>query len=328
MSVGLARPWLLLALLALPLWWWWRSRRASAPAVVSDAAPFRAASSRAWLLRVPPACRSLAFTSLILAAAGPFRSGDQMRVSADGIAIVLALDVSSSMLAEDFAPNNRLAVAKEQARAFIRGRRADRIGLVTFAGEAITLVPVTLDYPTLDRAVDAIQVGTPALEDGTAIGSGLATSVARLRKVPGKSKVILLLTDGENNRGLIDPRTAAQTAEAFGIKVYTVGVGSDGEARIPTGRGLNGFRYEMLPVRIDEALLTEIAEQTGGQYFRAKDAQALGRIFQQIDRLERTEVEVVRYARRDERTTPFLVLGLGFLLLEVLLSGTVVVRVP
>lgn len=326
MTVGLARPWLLLALLALPFWWWWRSRRPTAPAVVSDVTPFRSGSSRTWLLRLPPACRSLAYTSLIVAAAGPFRSGDQTRVSADGIAIVLALDVSSSMLAEDFAPNNRLAVAKEQARAFIRGRRADRIGLVTFAGEAITVVPVTLDYPALERAVEGLEVGV--LEDGTAIGSGLATAVARLRKVPGKSKVILLLTDGENNRGLIDPRTAAQTAEAFGIRVYTVGVGSDGEARIPTGRGLNGFRYEMVPVRIDEALMTEIAEQTGGQYFRAKDAQSLGRIFQQIDRLERTEVEVVRYARRDERTTPFLVLGIGLLLLEVLLSGTVVVRVP
>src|SRR5213075_370362 len=143
---------------------------------------------------------------------------------------------------EDFAPSNRIEVAKRQAVGFIRGHEADRIGLVAFAGEALTQVPVTLDYPVIEQAVMDLRIGT--LEDGTAIGSGLATAVNRLRRVPSKSKVVLLLTDGENNRGAIDPRTAAEAAATLGVRVYTIGVGTEGEARIPTGRGLSGFRYE------------------------------------------------------------------------------------
>ena len=324
--IDLVRPWLLPLLLVLP-WWWWRRRRVPpATAIVSDTAPFVAATRGRWKLWLPPILRSLVITSLVIAAAGPFRRGDRTIVSADGIAIVIAMDVSSSMLAEDFTPANRMEVAKQQALAFVRGRTADRIGLVTFAGEALTQVPVTLDYPALERAIEAVRIGD--LEDGTAIGAGLATAVARLRKMPGKEKVILLLTDGENNRGLIDPRTAAQTAQVFGIKVYTIGVGTDGQARVPTGQGLNGFRYEMLPVRIDEVLLKEIANHTGGRYFRAKDAEALTRIFQQIDRLERTPVDVVRYTRHEERTRPFLAAALVLLAGELLLSATIVVRVP
>ncbi len=163
-------------------------------------------------------------------------------------------------------------------------------------------MPVTLDYPVIEQAVMDLKIGS--LEDGTAIGSGLATAVNRLRRAPDKSKVILLLTDGENNKGLIDPRTAAATAAAFGIKVYTIGVGTIGEAPIPTGRGLGGFRYELLPVRIDEPLLREIAAKTGGRYFRAKDSEALSRIFRQIDALEKTPIQVTRYTRYDEATRP------------------------
>ncbi len=324
--IGLTRPFLLLLLLAIPWWWWRRARLRPAAAVVSDLAPFLGARSGRWRLWLPPACRSLACAAFVLAAAGPYRRGDRTVINAEGISIVLAIDVSSSMLAEDFAPANRLEVAKRQATAFVRARTADRIGLVTFAGEALTQVPVTVDYATLERSIGALEVGL--LEDGTAIGSGLATAVARLRKLPGPDKVILLLTDGENNRGIIDPRTAARTAQAFGIRVYTVGVGTDGEARVPMSRSLNGFRYEVVPVRIDEELLTEIATETGGQYFRAKDAASLGRIFQQIDRLEKTAVDVVRYTRRDERTRPVLVLGLTLLAIELLLSSTIAVRVP
>jgi Ca-activated chloride channel family protein len=229
-------------------------------------------------------------------------------------------------LAEDFAPSNRLEVAKRQAVGFIRGRSADRIGLVAFAGEALTQVPVTLDYPVIEQAVMDLKIGS--LEDGTAIGSGLATAVNRLRRAPDKSKVVLLLTDGENNKGLIDPRTAAATAAAFGIKVYTIGVGTIGEAPIPTGRGLGGFRYELLPVRIDEPLLQEIAQKTGGRYFRAKDSEALSRIFRQIDALEKTPIQVTRYTRYDETTRPLILLGLAALGIELLLSTTLVVRVP
>lgn len=321
-----ARPWAFLLLLAIPAWWWWRRRLQVRTAPVSETRPFAEATRGRWRLLLPPVFRSVAWAALVGAVAGPYRRGDRTIVSADGIAIVVAIDVSSSMLAEDFAPSNRLTVAKQQADAFVRGRTADRIGLVTFAGEAITQVPVTLDYPSLLRSIAGLEVG--ALEDGTAIGSGLATAVARLRRVPGKEKVVLLLTDGENNRGLIDPRTAARTAEAFGVKVYTIGVGTEGEARVPLARGLNGWRYEVVPVRIDEELLTEIATRTGGQYFRAKDAEALGRIFRQIDRLERSRVDVVRYVRQEERTRPFLAAAIGFLLLELVLGGTAVVRIP
>lgn len=324
--IQFTRPLLLLLLLALP-WWWWRRTRLRMPvAIVSEVGPFARAVQRRWRLWIPPVLRSLAWAALIVAAAGPFRPGDRTLVTTDGVTIVIAIDVSSSMLAEDFAPANRLTVAKQQAASFIRGRSADRIGLVSFAGEALTLVPVTLDYPMLLRAIDNIETGQ--LEDGTAIGMGLATAVARLRKVPGKEKVVLLLTDGENNRGMIDPRTAAQAAEAFDIRIYSVGVGSEGEARVPLDRGLSGFRYEIMPVRIDEALLTEISEQTGGRYFRAKDAAGLANIFREIDRLERTPVETVRYRRQDERTRPFLLVAMLFLMVELAVGATLVVRVP
>jgi Ca-activated chloride channel family protein len=270
--------------------------------------------------------RAAALGALIIGAAGPRIGGDTVEVKKEGIAIVITIDISSSMLAEDFAPSNRLEVAKRQAVGFVRGRSADRIGLVAFAGEALTQVPVTLDYPVVEQAVMDLKIGS--LEDGTAIGSGLATAVNRLRRVPDKSKVVLLLTDGENNRGLIDPRTAAQTAAAFGIKVYTIGVGTIGEAPIPTGRGLGGFRYELLPVRIDEPLLKEIAGKTGGRYFRARDSEALSRIFRQIDALEKTPIQVTRYTRYDEATRPLILLGLSALALELLIGSTLVVRVP
>ncbi len=320
------RPWLLLLLLALPLWWWWR-RRAGPAASYSDVGIAGSAGRPAWWVRLPATLRSIAIASWIVAVAGPRIGGDRIELKKEGIAIVIVIDISSSMLAEDFAPSNRLEVAKRQAIAFIRGRSADRIGVVAFAGEALTQVPVTLDYPVVEQAVMDIKIGS--LEDGTAIGSGLAVAVNRLRRSPDKSKVILLLTDGENNKGLIDPRTAAATAGAYGIKVYTIGVGTEGEAPIPTGRGLGGgFRYEILPVKIDEVLLNEIATRTGGQYFRAKDSEALSRIFHQIDRLEKTPVSVTRYTRFDEATRPFVLAGLLALALELLLNATLVVRIP
>lgn len=321
-----ARPLILVLLLGIPLWIWWRRRRRPAAVVLADREVARQAAHSSWLVRLPPILRGLAAAALIVAGAGPRFKGDQTTIHKEGIAIVIAIDISSSMLAEDFAPSNRLEVAKRQAIGFIRGRDADRIGLVSFAGEALTQVPVTLDYPVLEQAVLDLRIGT--LEDGTAIGSGLATAVNRLRRVPARSRVVLLLTDGENNRGEIDPRTAAKAAAAFGVRVYTIGVGTEGEARIPTGRGLSGYRYEMLPVRIDEVLLQDIANQTGGRYFRAKDSDALSRIFTQIDQLERSQIEVVQYRSLDESTRPFVVTALAALALELLLAGTLVVRVP
>ena len=325
--MSFARPWLLILLLLALAFWWWRRRKAKSPAArYSDVTLPAEAVRRRWWVMLPPALRGLALVALVVAAAGPRVGGDTVEVKQEGIAIVITIDISSSMLAEDFAPSNRLEVAKRQAVGFIRGRSADRIGLVAFAGEALTQVPVTLDYPVIEQAVMDLRIGS--LEDGTAIGSGLATAVNRLRRAPDKSKVILLLTDGENNKGLIDPRTAAATAAAFGIKVYTIGVGTIGEAPIPTGRGLGGFRYELLPVRIDEPLLQEIAQKTGGRYFRAKDSEALSRIFRQIDALEKTPIQVTRYTRYDETTRPLILLGLGALALELLIATTLVVRVP
>jgi Ca-activated chloride channel family protein len=320
------RPWVLLLLLALPLWWWWR-RRIAPGAQYSDVSFAAAVARPTWWVRLPVWLRSLALGAWIVAAAGPRVGGDRVELKKEGIAIVISIDISSSMLAEDFAPSNRLEVAKRQAIAFVRGRQADRIGLVAFAGEALTQVPVTLDYAVVEQAILEMRIGS--LEDGTAIGSGLATAVNRLRRAPDKSKVVMLLTDGENNKGLIDPRTAAAAASAYGIKVYTIGVGTEGEAPIPTGRSLGGgFRYEVLPVKIDEELLTEIAKRTGGRYFRAKDSEALSRIFSEIDQLEKTPVSVTRYTQFDEATRPFLLVGLLALGLELLLNATLVVRVP
>lgn len=316
-----ARPWLLLLVLLVPAWLWWRSRRRPTPVRIADGVIAERAAGNAWVAHLPLWCRCLTLVALVLAAAGPRLPGDRTSVKRAGISIVITIDVSSSMLAEDFAPSNRLEVAKRQAIGFIRGREADRIGLVAFAGEALTQVPITLDYAVLERAVLDLRIG--ALDDGTAIGSGLATAVNRLRRVKSTSKVVLLLTDGENNRGAIDPRTAAEAAAAMGVKVYTIGVGTDGEARIPTGRGLSGYRYEMLPVRIDEALLTDIATKTGGRYFRAKDSDALSRIFTQIDRLERSEVETIRYRSADESTRPMLVVALTLLVAELLTAATI-----
>jgi len=323
--MSFARP-LLLLLLPLLAWWWWRRRRAGDAVRYSDVSLPAAVATKPWWTRLPPILRTVALGAFILGAAGPRLGGDTFEVKQEGISIVISIDISSSMLAEDFSPSNRLEVAKRQAVAFIRGRKADRIGVVAFAGEALTQVPLTLDYAVVEQAVGDLRIGV--LEDGTAIGSGLATAVNRLRRSPDKSKVILLLTDGVNNKGIIDPRTAASTAKAYGIRVYVVGVGTIGEAPMPTGRGVGGFRYEMMPVQIDEPLMREIAQQTGGRYFRATDAEALARIFQQIDQLEKTPIQIKRYARQDESTEPLIVAGLLALGLELLLATTVLVRLP
>ncbi|MFN8654099.1 MAG: VWA domain-containing protein, partial [Gemmatimonadales bacterium] len=306
--MSVARPWFLLLLLLPLLWWWWRRRQRPPATGYSDLRLINLVKEADWLARLPLACRLLAFLAWVLAAAGPRLGGAQVEMKKEGIAIVIAVDISSSMLAEDFSPSNRMEVAKQQATSFIKGRSADRIGVVAFAGEALTQVPITVDYPVLEQAVASLRIGM--LEDGTAIGTGLATAVNRLREAPGKSKVILLLTDGENNRGTVDPRTAAAAAAALGIRVYTIGVGTEGEAPVPTGRGLSGFRYEMLPVKIDEPLLRDIAATTGGRYFRAKDSEALARIFQQIDGLEKTPIQVTRYVKYDEIAKPLVLAGL------------------
>ncbi|MGH7668345.1 MAG: VWA domain-containing protein, partial [Gemmatimonadaceae bacterium] len=220
---------------------------------------------------------------------------------------------------QDFQPDNRLEVAKRTVKQFIAERTSDRIGIVAFAAEALTQVPLTTDYPVVNAAVDNLQAGQ--LEDGTAIGTAIATAANRLREAPGRSRVMILLTDGVNNRGSIDPRTAAHAAADFGIKIYTIGVGTEGMAPVPVGRGLFGLRYEERPVEIDEKLLTDVANITGGKYFRARDAAALRRIYQQIDQLERVPVQTKTYVRYTELYRWPLGLALLGLLVELGLSA-------
>ena len=308
-------PWLLLALLFVPAWWWWRRRR-QPPAITFSRVSILAKGPRAgrWISWATVILRSAALAGVVLALARPRVAGRTEQSNSEGINIVIAFDISSSMLAEDFQPQNRLEVAREKVKQFVTLRNSDRIGMVAFSGEALTQVPLTTDYPVVLAALDNLQPGQ--LEDGTAIGTAIATAVNRLRSAPGRSRVVVLLTDGVNNRGTIDPRTAAQAAAAFGIRIYTIGVGTEGMAPVPVGRGVFGLRYENRPVEIDDALLTEIAQRTGGRYFRARDAAALERITTEIDRLERTPVRTRVYTRFTELYRWPLALALLALVLE------------
>lgn len=310
-------PWAFALLLFFPIWWLWRRRwggflysRGSAVARVGRGI------SR-WLARLPYLARALAILCLILALARPRTGQSTVEVKAEGIAIALVVDVSSSMLALDMQPMDRLEVAKKTVMDFVKDRKYDRIALVAFSGEALTQVPVTIDYDVLDKAIQGLHVGM--LEDGTAIGMALATATNRLRRTPGASRVAILLTDGENNRGEVDPITAARAAATYGVKTYTIGIGREGVAPVPIGRGPFGTEYANMPVRIDEDLLRRIADITGGRYFRATDAQALEKIYKQIDELEKTPVDIRRYVAFADRYRPFVLAAAAFLLIEWLL---------
>jgi Ca-activated chloride channel family protein len=326
--VSFARPLLLLGLLVLPLWWWSRARRLARQrgTSLSDTRPLAGAAVRQWVARLPVSLRSACLAAWVIAAAGPRVGAARAEIKSEGISIVLAVDISSSMLAQDFAPANRIDVAKRTAIDFVRARSSDRIGIVAFAAQALTLVPLTTDYAVLERALLDLHIG--AIDDGTAIGTAIATAANRLRRAPGKSKVLVLLTDGENNRGTIDPRTAAAAAAAIGIRIYTIGVGTQGEAPVPTGQGAGGMRYQTMPVQIDEPLLTDVARMTNGRYFRATDSESLRRVFEEINRLEKTIVQHVVYRRFDEAYRWPLAFGLLALALEIVLSATLAVRVP
>ncbi|HUR91978.1 MAG TPA: VWA domain-containing protein [Gemmatimonadaceae bacterium] len=305
-------PWALALLLFLPVWWMLRrKRRPSAIAFSRTGVLARGPRTGERITRAMFVLRNVALAGLVLALARPRSTAQVENVTSEGINIAIAFDLSSSMLAEDFRPQNRLVVAKRTVKEFIAARTSDRIALVAFAGEALTQVPLTTDYPILMQAVDNLQAGQ--LEDGTAIGLGIATAANRLRDAPGRSRVLILLTDGVNNRGSVDPRSAARAASVYGIKIYAIGVGTVGMAPVPVGRGPAGLRYELQPVRIDDALLTEVARMTGGRYFRARDAAALSRVYGEIDRLERTTVQSRSYVRYSELFR--MPLGLGLLAL-------------
>lgn len=316
----LQTPQALVLLLVLPGWWIWRRRYAPAAIVFSRTGVLaRGPRAGKGIARAIFVLRNVAIAGLVIALARP-RSGARVEnVTTSGINIVLAIDLSSSMLAQDFVPNNRLEVAKSKVKQFIRARTSDRIGIVAFAGEALTQVPLTTDYPVVLQAVDNLQAGQ--LEDGTAIGTAIATAANRLRDAPGRSRVMIVVTDGVNNRGEIDPFTAAKAAAVYGIKIYGIGVGSEGFAPVPVGRTVFGLRFENQPVKIDEDLLRNVAAFTGGRYFRARDAAALERIYSQIDRFERVPVQTRSYVRYTELFRWALAVSLLALVTELALTA-------
>jgi len=273
-----------------------------------------------------PMLRIAAVILLVVALARP-RSGTEVReITSKGVDIMLALDVSSSMQAEDFKPHNRLYVAKEELKKFVAKRINDRIGLVVFARYSFTQCPLTVDYDVLLRYVDQVNFGV--IEDGTAIGMALANAVNRLRESDAKSRIIVLLTDGENNAGEIDPLTAANLATAFDIKIYTIGAGRPGNAMYPVDDPLFGKRYVYQPTRINEASLQEIAKITGGKYFRARSEQELNEIYSIIDSMEKTEIEVSASVQYKELFHNFALAGLILLAFEVALGNSVFRKLP
>jgi Ca-activated chloride channel homolog len=325
-------PYALLALIAIPLLaaaYIWLQRRGKSSVRFPDLTLF-ARVRPAWSLRfrhAPIALRLASVALFAIALARPQAGHTEEEVLTEGIDIVVALDNSGSMAAEDFKPKNRLHVAKETVALFIRGRQNDRIGLVNFAEKSYTRCPLTLDYGILQSLLSEVSLA-PRTEDGTAIGMGLATAVNRLKESRAKSRVIVLITDGRNNRGAIDPATGAALAQALGIKIYTIGVGTKGEAPYPVEDGVFGKRYVYLPADIDEDSLRAIAAKTGGLYFRATDTGSLEGIFRRIDRLERTQMKVKKYTRFQELFPLFLVPGALLFLAEVALSQGRLRRLP
>jgi Ca-activated chloride channel family protein len=263
---------------------------------------------------------------MVLGLARPQELAAGRPLTTSGVDIVLALDASGSMKAEDFQPRNRLEVAKQAAARFVEERASDRLGLVTFAGEAVTQAPLTLDHEAVQGSIERIAIG--GLVEGTAIGTGLATAVNRLRVSDAKSKVVILLTDGVNNAGQIDPLTAAETAEALGVRVYTIGVGTTGEAPYLLDDPRFGRRYVRVVVRIDEEILREIAARTGGRYFRATDPEALSQVYAEIDRLERSPLSGRRPVTRIDRYAWVLACTLVLIVAEGALRGTLFRRLP
>jgi Ca-activated chloride channel homolog len=272
---------------------------------------------RSWLL---PVLRGLALSAIIIALARPQQTLQEQDIKADGIDIIMALDLSSSMLAQDFRPD-RLRSSQKVAAEFVEHREFDRIGLIVFAAEAFTQCPLTADHEVLNHFLERLQCGQ--LDDGTAIGMGLATAVNRLKDSQAKSKIIILLTDGVNNAGYIEPNTAAQLAKEFGIKVYTIGVGTTGQAYAPVGRRADGdYVFGFVPVEIDENLLIQIAQQTGGRYFRATDERSLQKIYTEIDQLEKTEMDVTTIQRHLDLYPVWLRWACILLIIEFLLRYT------
>lgn len=315
----------LFALLPVLIIWYVRNNsKRSASVMVSTTAAHGLQSWRSSLRHLPFICRLLSITFIITALAKPQVRNQDQRTEGEGVDIILCIDVSGSMTARDFTPN-RLEAAKQVAIDFIDRRLTDRMGIVIFSGESFTQCPLTTDHTVLIAAIKNIRHGL--LEDGTAIGSGLSTSIDRIRTSKSKTKIVILLTDGENNGGLIDPKTAKEIAKAFEVRVYTIGVGSDGYANLPESTP-EGVVNQPIKVSIDEKLLTEIATETGGRYFRAKDNASLSGIYKEIDGLEKSKVQVINTIRYQDKFLPFVAAALFFLLLEILLRYLILRKFP
>lgn len=282
-------------------------------------------TAKYYLRHLPFVLRTIAFALFVFAMAKPQLASSEDTVSAEGVDIVIALDISGSMLARDFTPD-RISAAKDVATKFIIDRRTDQLGLVVFAGESFTQSPLTTDHATLINLLN--QVDNSAIEDGTAIGNGLATAVARLKESASKSKVIILLTDGVNNAGQVAPITAAEIAETYGIKVYTIGVGTTGTAPYPVMDPWGNVTFAQAKVEIDEEMLQQIAEKTGGKYFRATSNDKLQAIYDQINALEKTKIEVQNFVSYRELFPLFLIIGILLLLMEIVIKYLYLRQIP
>lgn len=319
--------WLLAVVPFAAAYEWWRARRQREGMRFSSIASVRETPPSVWvrLRGLPSALRLGVLVLGILALARPQDRNVIRERYAEGVDIVMVLDTSTSMRAQDFSPN-RFEAARDVASEFIRSRTSDRVGLVVFAAKAYTQTPLTLDYDFLLSMLDEVEVGV--IEDGTAIGTAIAMGVNRLKESEAESKVLILLTDGQNNRGEIDPVTASEVAETMGVRIYSIGVGTHGEAPFLFNDPFGGQRRRMVPVEIDEDMLTSVAENTGGRYFRATNKEALRAIYDEIGELETTRIEENVYTEYAERYAFFLWPAFGLLMLELLLSNTRLRRTP
>jgi Ca-activated chloride channel family protein len=328
-NIAFAHPQFFGLLLLLPimiLWYITGNNKQQGTMVVSSIGPFGKADSwKTFFRHTPFVLRMLGIVALIIALARPQTRNDEQIITGQGIDIILCMDVSGSMLAQDFLPN-RLEAMKQVAVEFVEKRPTDRIGLVIFAGESFTVCPITTDRSMLKSHIMSAQ--SSFLADGTAIGDGLSTSVERLRGSKAKSKVIILLTDGENQGGLIDPLTAKEIAKSEGVKVYTVGMGTEGYASAPMQSETGQVTIQKQKVNIDEPLLRQIAGETGGLYFRARDNTSLQNIYTEIDKLEKTKVDISALKRYTEQFLPFAIAAAFFILLELVLRYTIFKKFP
>lgn len=324
---------LFLLLLVIPyvVWYILKGRHSSPTLRVSDTHMYQSAprSYKLYLLHVPFILKVIAIVMVIIVLARPQTTNNWQNTEVEGIDIMMAVDVSTSMLAEDLKPN-RLEAAKQVAAEFINGRPNDNIGLTIFAGEAFTQCPLTVDHAVLLNLFNGISCDIAQrglIEDGTAIGMGIANAVTRLKDSKAKSKVVILLTDGSNNRGDISPLTAAEIAKSFGVRVYTIGVGTNGTAPYPMPT-YAGVQYVNVPVEIDESTLTQIAGIANGNYYRATSNSKLKEVYEEIDKLEKTKLNVKEFSKREEAFAPFAWIAFACVLLEILLRNSILKRIP